>query len=266
MSDEPNTPSVDEAAIREKVEAEVAARYRSQFEEEKTKILSNKDQILAEKKALEERYKGLSEDDLKGYFDYKKRLETDEEMRLINEGKYDDVINKRIQAREKAWNETQAEYEERLAAAQKRAEENESRAMELENKTKEMMKRQYFKDLVSEDDSFKKDYFSDFFALQSKHALIDEASGKVYAVDAEGKKMIDTDGNPVMFNDYYAKLKVKHGLFWSGGAGSGLKGQGSNGEVFGNNPLKWSQDQKLAYIEQHGRKAYAEALAKANRN
>lgn len=265
MSEENNQPSVDETAIRAKVEAELAAKYQAQYEEEKNKILANKDEILKEKKAIEEKFKGFDEEKFQGYQNYLKQLEENEEMKLISEGKYDDVINKRIQAREKAWNETQAEYEERLSAVQKLAEEKEQRALELETKTKEMMKRQYFKDLVSEDDSFKKDYFSDFFVLQSKYAEIDEASGKVYAVDDDGKRVVDTDGNHLMFNDYYAKLKVKHGLFWNGGAGSGMKGQGGNGDVFGNDPSKWTQEQKLEYVEQHGRKAYAEVLAKANR-
>ena len=266
MSDTPdNTPSVDENAIREKLQAELEAKYRTQFEEEKQKIIGNRDQILEEKRQLEQRFKGVDPDKLEQFEQYRKRVEADEELQLIEQGKIDDVIRRRMEGREKAWNETQAEYEERLKAAQTQATEFEKRAAELENKAREMMKRQYFKDLTAEDDSFKKDYFGDFFALQSKFADVDESTGIVYALDENGKRRVDTDGNLVKFEDYYAKLKVNHGLFWNGGQGSGIKGGGANGEVFGTNPEKWTTEQKLQYIEQHGHAAYAEALAKSKR-
>lgn len=265
MSETQENQSVDENAIREKVQSELEAKYRQQFEEEKQKIIGNRDQILEEKRQLEQRFKGIDPDKLQQFEQYRKRVEADEELQLIEQGKIDDVVRRRMEGREKAWNETQAEYEERLKAAQSQASEYEKRASELENKAKEMLKRQYFKDLTSEDDSFKKDYFGDFFALQSKFADVDESTGTVYALDENGKRRVDTDGNFVKFEDYYAKLKVNHGLFWNGGQGSGMKGNGQGGDVMGQDPRKWTAEQRHEYAQKYGQKALGEAIAKATR-
>ena len=228
MSDTDKTPSVDEikAQVRKEVESEIRTSLQSQFEEEKTKILGNRDQILEEKRALEQKFKGFDEDKFKGYQDYLKRLETDEEMRLLNEGKIDDVIERRVSGMKKAWNETQAEYEERIKTYQHNADELSGELEATRNKLLDVTKRTYLKDLVGDDDSFRKEYFSDFVDLYGKRVQIDEQSGKVYALDVDGKKMVGPDGEHVSFKDFYTKQKVDHGLFWTGGSGSGYKGQG----------------------------------------
>lgn len=260
MSDENNSPSVDE--IRAQVEKEVAARYQSQFEEEKTKIIGNRDQILAEKKAIEEKFKNFDEDKYKGYQDYLKRMETDEELKLLSEGKIEDVLNKRLSGREKAWNETQAEYENRLKASQT---EKETLANELEGLKKQnydMTVRNFLKDLVAKDDSFNDPYFDEFKAIYGPKVDVDLESGKVYALGQDGKRIIDTNGDFVPFDKFYAKQKVDSGLFWKGGAGSGIRGQGSNGDMLGGDPTKWTSEQRNEFITQHGYKAYSDVVAK----
>lgn len=204
-------------------------------------------------------YKGFDKIQMEGYRNYLKELENNEEMRLISEGKHDEVIQRRMAGREKAWTETQAEYEQRLTASQEKADSFSAELDSLKQKNIDMQKRQYFKDLTLGDDSFKKDYFGDFFELQSKFADIDESTGAVYALDEQGKRRVDTDGNLVKFDDYYSKLKVTKGLFWNTGSGSGVPG-GSGGDMLGGDPSKWSQEQKHAYIQKNGREAYAKML------
>jgi len=52
---------------------------------------------LNEKKALQEKVSGLDDETLKRFHDFQNRMETDEETRLIAEGKIDDVISKRTE-------------------------------------------------------------------------------------------------------------------------------------------------------------------------
>jgi hypothetical protein len=255
MSDGTVEPNIAE------IEAQVRAKLASEFEAEKEKIVSNRDQILAEKKELESKFKGLDADKIDSYHNYLKELENNEEMRLISEGKHDEVIQRRMAGREKAWNETQAEYEERLKASQSQAEELSSKLEELHNKNLGMQKRQYLKELVSGDESFKSEHFSHFYDLYSRKADIEEDTGKVFALGDDGKRIVDTDGNFIEFKEFYAKQKVSDGLFWSGGAGSGYRG-GAGGDVMSNDVSKWTKQQKIDFINENGQPAYNELLSK----
>ena len=252
--------NVDVSAI----EAQVRAKIQQEFEAEKEKILGNRDQILQEKKELEARYKGFDQEEFDQFRQFQERKQKDEMLALAADGKFEELSHKLMSAREKAWNETQQEYEDRLKSAQTKAEEFESMVKSLEQKNLDMKKRQYFKDLTGSDESFKSDYFSDFFALQAGRADIDEDAGAVYALDENGKRMIDTDGNFVKFEDHYNKLKIRHGLFWNVGSGSGHKG-GPGGDALGTDPSKWSNSQKIEFISENGREAYAKLLASSNR-
>lgn len=257
----------ENTATPEEIEARVRAEYQGKLqalEDEKTKILGNKDQILAEKKELEGRYKSFDDEKMQGYQNYLKELETNEEMRLISEGKHDEVIQRRMAGREKAWNETQAEYEDRLKAAQGKADEYSTMLEEANAKNVGMQKRQYLKDLTSGDDSFKGDYFGDFYDLYSKRVDIDESTGAMFALGEDNKRMVDTSGDFVKFDEFYAKQKVNHGLFWNGGNGSGVKG-GPGQDILGGDPFKWNKEQKREFVAQNGRQAYSDLLAKNNR-
>lgn len=270
MSDENAQPvggdqSVDIEAIKAQVRQSVMAEMQTQFDTEKQAILTNKDQILEEKRQLEAKVKGVDDGELEQFREFQKRIQQDEMLKMAANGQFEELSNKLMSSREKAWNETQAEYEERLSAAQSKAEEQMQLAEQFKSQNLQMQKRQYFKDLTMTDDSFKSDHFGDFFELQQRFADIDETTGNVYALDEQGKRRVDTDGNFVSYQDYYSKLKVTNGLFWSGGSGTGIKG-GQGGEALGADPLKWTLDQKKEYIAQNGRPAYSKLLAQANAN
>lgn len=241
-------------------EQQVAAKLADYVPASEIEGLKNKNTELLGK--LQE-FKGFDKDKYAQYEEFQRRVEKDEMLKLAADGHFEELSNKLMSSQQKAWNETQSEYEERLANAQKQAEEFQAKAEQLDSEYKTLQKRQYFKDLTAGDDSFKGDYFSDFFELQSRRAEIDPESGEVFALEDDGKRQIDTDGNFVKFEDYYTKLKQKHGLFWNGGSGSGQKG-GKGGDAMGSDPAKWTHEQKLDFMAQNGRQAYAELLAKAN--
>jgi len=255
MSDGTVEPNIAE------IEAQVRAKLASEFEAEKEKIVSNRDQILAEKKELESKFKGLDADKIDSYHNYLKELENNEEMRLISEGKHDEVIQRRMAGREKAWNETQTEYEERLKASQSQAEELSSKLEELHNKNLGMQKRQYLKELVSGDESFKSEHFNHFYDLYSRKADIEEDTGKVFALGDDGKRIVDTDGNFIEFKEFYAKQKVSDGLFWSGGTGSGYRAGSGDGGL-SNDIAKMTPSERANLRKELGDEKYVQLLRK----
>jgi len=251
QENQPQNNPVDVAAIE--------ARLRSELEAEKAKILANRDQILEEKRQLEQRFKGFDEDKYAKFQEFQQRVEQDEMLKMASEGRLDELSSKLMSGQINAWKEKETEWDERLNSAQKYAEEKEQESRSLHDKLLATLKKQYLKDITISDDSFKKENFAEFAELYASRVEIDEETGAAFALD-NGKRMFDTEGNPVLFSDFYAKQKVKSGLFWNGGSGSGYKG-GQGGDVAGN-VAGWSRQQKLDYIEEHGQKAYSELLLK----
>ena len=215
QENQPQNNPVDVAAIE--------ARLRSELEAEKAKILANRDQILEEKRQLEQRFKGFDEDKYAKFQEFQQRVEKDEMLKLASEGQFDEITAKLMSGQINAWKEKENEWDERLTNAQKHAEEKEQESKALHDKLLATLKKQYLKDITISDDSFKKENFAEFAELYASRVEIDEETGAAFALD-NGKRMFDTEGNPVLFNDFYAKQKVKSGLFWNGGSGSGYKG------------------------------------------
>ena len=241
----------------EEIRAQLRQELSSEFETEKAKILSNRDSILQEKKELMEKIKGLDPDKFDEYKRFEEQRKKDELTDLLMQGKTEEALNRLMEGQRKAWTETQEQYEERLKATSTRAEELEQRLSAVEQEKLGLKKNQYLKDLVSQDDSFKKEYFSDFAALYGKKADIDESTGIVYALDDNGKRMVSTDGSFVQFKDFYTKQKMNHGLFWNGGTGSGYKG-GNGGGAAGKEFIKMTTAEKNELRKEMGDVKYAQ--------
>lgn len=264
MSEEnnaPQEPKVDEAQIRQMAEqlAEkiAAERYQGYEAPEKVKGLKEKNEELLSKY---HKYQDLSDDDIARIKNDKERRQKDEIYALLSEGKHDEAIQKLTAPRYEAWNSELSSLQEQFEAAQGALTEREK---ELEAKQQALLerdKRDYLDRLTREDDSFKKDYFGDFYRLQSENIEIDPSTGAAYALK-DGKRIVDIDGNHVTFDKHYKKLKTEHGLFWSGGQGAGLRGNGG-GEGFTGNPSNWDHATKMQFIQENGREAYAKLLSK----
>jgi hypothetical protein len=181
---------------------------------------------------------------------------------MASDGDFEGLSNKLMAGREKAWTESKEDYESRLQAAQGQASEFEKRAIELEQRANDMMKHQYLREMVSEDDSFiGMGHFDKFKRLYSDQLEIDE-NGSAWALDEKGKRSVDTDGSHVPFKKLYEKAKINDGLFWRGGSGSGMRGTGGGGEHLGGDPSKWTKEQRHEFITQNGYPAYSEMLQK----
>lgn len=223
--DAPKTPSVDE--IRAKIESE----YKAKFEEEKTKILNNKDEILNEYKSFKEKYKDLGDEDIELARKLKEQAKQDKLAEYIANGNVQEATNMLMKGQREEWNKELENYENRINAVQGENKTLQEQLESLDEKNVTMQRNQYLKDLVSTDDSFKREYLGDFIELYGKRADIDTSTGKVYAKGDDGNRLVDPHtGENVMFSEYYAKQKVNHGLFWNGGNGTGIHGTGAGGD------------------------------------
>lgn len=261
LNQENNAPQYDEQQIRamaEKMAEKIAAeRYQGYEAPERVKGLKDKNEELLSKY---HKYQDLSDEDIQRIKEDKERRSKDEVYALLSEGKHDEAIQKLTAPRYEAWNGEMNSLKEQFEAAQKALEERDGKLKELQHGMIERDKRSYLKDLTASDDSFKKDYFSDFFELQGKNLEIDPATGAAYALK-DGKRIVDMEGSHVTFEQHYKKLKTDHGLYWSGGQGSGIRG-GQGGEGFTGNPMNWDHQTKMQYIQENGREAYAKLLSK----
>lgn len=245
--------------MAEKMADEIAAkRYQGYEAPEKVKGLKEKNEELLSKYS---KYKDLSDEDISRIHQDRERREKDEIYALLSEGKHDEAVQKLTAPRYDAWNSELGSVKEQFEAAQNALAEREKELQAEREKGLMRDKQSYLKDLTGSDDSFKSQYFGDFFELQSKNIEIDPNTGAAYALK-DGKRMVDLEGNHVTFEQHYKKMKVDHGLYWSGGQGAGLRGSGSGGEGFTGDPLKWAHETKMAYIQENGREAYAKLLSK----
>ena len=101
------------------------------FKSQTQGLVSNKEEILKEKKALEDNLKQLKSQwgdlDPKVVQNLVARMQNDEETKMIAEGKFDEVINKRVEAYQK-------DHDAKLTASQTKFEEESSKRTALENK------------------------------------------------------------------------------------------------------------------------------------
>lgn len=269
MSDTPEkTPSVDE--IRAQISKELDAKYKAQYEIERDKILENKNEILEEKRAeekarkeLEDRlskFGNITEKDIAELNAVREREANDEIFKLAAARDIEGLSNKLMASQRKAWDESEAEYKDRLKASQAKAEEYEAMVNQLQQENTNMVKRQYLRELVGTDDSFVgMPYFDKFERLYSDSLEIDE-NGTAYALE-NGKRVVDSDGNFVPFKKLYEKEKMNDGLFWKGGSGSGMKG-GGGGAPLGKKLSDMSFSEKNALRNEIGDEEFSRLVAK----
>lgn len=238
----------------------------SSLQEEKEKILQNKDSILAEKKELESKFKGVDEDAFSAFLEFNKQKKDNELLQMIQDGKIDAVRQRFTEDLTKDFNQERSTYEQQAHVLKEQVAEFESKLQAQMEDNLQMQKRSWMKELVGRDQSFVGDeYFDKFYRLYSPQMDIDKDSGKIYALGDTGSRMVDTRTGDLMdFETFYNKEKATSGLFWKGGSGTGVK-SGNGGGDFVGDPSKWSHSDKIAFINENGNAAYADAL-KRSRN
>jgi len=226
--------------------------------------LKNKNSELLGKLAKQkERFNGVDEKDIAELQRVKSAREHDRFVDMVLNGKTEEAKAIATEGAIEPWKNKASELENQFKTAQERINQYETELSSYQDKVSTMQKRTYLRDLTGKDDSFKGDYFEDFFALNANKMEIDQETGKVLALDASGKAVLDTNGERVSYSDYYDKMKVTNGLFWNGGSGSGS--QGSAGAPAGGDPMKWTDAQKQEFIREKGPKAYGELLARSRK-
>lgn len=113
----------------------VQSAIKAAVEEQTAGLKANRDEVLAEKRELKKQMDELKAQwgdlDPKAVTELMKRFENDEEAKLIAEGKFDEVVQRRVDRMQK---DAQAQVE----AAQKRAEEMEQRLRASEERAKNL--------------------------------------------------------------------------------------------------------------------------------
>ena len=251
---ENNKDPVDLVAFEAKIRSEMS----TEFDVEKQKIIDNRDEILGEKRAIQEQFKDIDPAQLQEFREIQKRAETDVNLKLASEGKMDELTQRLTQGQRAAWDEKTTEYETQLTTKNGILEGLEAEIASLKQTNTNMSKSQYLKDLTSTDDSFKSEYFGHFSELYMRKMDIDGETGSIYALDDSGKRIVDTSGELETFQTYYNKQKVKDGLFWNGASGSGHAGAG-DGE--GGKPFnQMTSADKTALRTEMGEAKYAQYL------
>lgn len=227
--------------------------------------LKNKNSELLGKLAKnKERFANLDDNDVVELQRIKAARENDELIDMIMKGKTSEAKTRLTEGVVAPWQQKTADLEAQFNAAQETISEYKARVEEQETKNLNMQKRTYLRELTSSDDSFKGDHFDDFYMLQSNKMDISQEDGNVYALDASGKPVLDTEGNRVSYADFYGKMKVSSGLFWSGGNGSGAKGGPADGSGLPANPFTWTDPQKTEFIKANSPEAYGKVLSNWN--
>lgn len=214
-----NDPA-DKAAL----DAAVSAAVQSAVAEATNGLKSNRDTILAEKKALEDKYKevttqfeGVDPKMVKSLFE---RIKNDEETKLISEGKIDEVLARRTDSMKK-------DYDARLTAAQQRALDLENSEKSLKQRTNDLLIEGIVRQAAAEVGILPA-AFEDAIYRAKKVFSLDDNFAPV-AKDANGAPILGKDAKTqISAKEWLEGMKEKTPHWFPGsngvGAGGGAKG------------------------------------------
>lgn len=191
------------------------------FEQQTAGLRQNKDSILNEKRTLEQSFKAL-QDKVKGFGDidraleFHQKLQSDEEKKLFADGKFEEVLNRRLQgeqARHKAAIET---WEKKHGEAEKRSGELLERIKGL-TIDKELMQ-------AAAEAGVHKSAIPDLIRRGREVFSLTE-DFKVQAMDEHGVIINGPDGKtPLSAAAYIESLKESAPHFFPGSSGAGSTG------------------------------------------
>lgn len=207
---------------------------RKWFESQVAGVLNNKNQILEEKRKLEQEHNALLTKvkplgDLDKVTEALKRLGDDEEKKLLGEGKVEELVSRRIKSAQARYEEALGAKEKELAAERKARETTLAKVKELtidRALTEAAVKMNVHKDAIEDVIMHGRSVFS----------LTDDY--KIQAVDGSGITIAGPDGrNPLTPEQWVEGLRSKKPHFFPANSGAGARGnntqtlEGSNGRV-----------------------------------
>jgi len=214
-------------------------------------LTKNRDQILAEKKALEEKNREISQQwegmDPKMVKAIMERMQNDEETKLMAEGKIDEVLERRTGA-------MKTDYEKQLA---KEREEREALAKDrdgLSGKVKTMLINGMVRQAATEHD-LNPSAVEDAIQRAKNVFQIDE-NDKPLAKNADGTIVVGKDAkSPISVSEWLGNMKETAPHWFKSSSGAGAQGgPGAGGANDGytisrddaRNPAKYRQAKALA--------------------
>lgn len=219
---------MNDPADKAAVEAAVSAAVTSAVAEATNGLKSNRDTILAEKKALEDKYKevttqfeGVDPKMVKSLFE---RIKNDEETKLISEGKIDEVLARRTDGMKK-------DYDARLTASEQRAANFEASEKTLKTKTNDLVIEGLIRQAAIETGILPAAFEDAIYRAKKIFSLDDNFSP--VAKDANGAPILGKDAKTqISAKEWLETMKDKapHWFPGSNGAGAGGGVKNANGQ------------------------------------
>ena len=220
---DPNSPEV-QALIQAKIDETVSGLKKK-----------NQELIEKEKKHREQlsQFEGV---DVEKFKTLQKQIETNEEMRLLSEGKTEEVVARRVEAMKR-------DYDAQIAAREAKMSEYEVTLKKKEEKLAELVidgqLREAYVALDFEPSAL------DFVLMQGRQVFIMDESGKAVPRDDHGNLIFGKDGKtPISAREYLEGLADKKSFLRKPSKGAGASP--NNRSSSGLDPSKMSSAQKIA--------------------
>jgi hypothetical protein len=241
-------PTLEDPAIKALVDAAVAEATKG--------LITNRDSLLGEKKALmsqvndlTKQWDGLDPEMVKNLV---VRMKTDEETRLLAEGKVDEVINRRVEA-------MQRDFNAQLTASKKRNEELESEVGSSKGQIKDLKIETAIKGSAAKLGLHSTAFDDAVFRARGTFDL--DAEGNLIAKDATGAPMISRNGrDPLAVDEWLEGMKDRAPHWFPAPTGAGANGGGNRG---GKNNFTLSREEAR---DPQKYQAMKEAAAKAGQS
>lgn len=193
------------------ISEETKAILAERFQNETKGLVENKNAILAERKAIEEKYKNDSE----LLNSYKQKEEEMKDKEMMDKGEFEKLLNEKISKHQNSFNE----YKNSVSEKEKQYN---NQLSEYQNKIYSMQLKDQISKVALSDEHFDKNEGSIELLemLASKSFKTDEKGNFKYVDDTK----LDSNGNPIDFKSWFNEtVKTKHKNLFKGAGGAGLE-------------------------------------------
>jgi len=246
MAVDMTAPEVQEAIAAE------AAKIKAQLEDQYSGVVKNKDVILQEKKKLQEEYEQFKSQfdgvDAKAVKEMMERINKDENAKLIAEGKWDEVVNKRTDIMRK-------DFENKSNAL---TQENEVLKKELSRLAEEKNRYVVDGEVQKVAGKYINPEFQDYVLRLARETFKLDEDGNIGAFNSDGTTILGKDGKSSLTpEDWVLSMQQKMPSMFLTSSGAGAEGV----KVKSKGGIRYKDDlanaaEKAKYIGEHGMDAY----------
>jgi hypothetical protein len=214
---------IEDAELREKAEKEYQESIKAAVEENVQKVVEKEvsglkaknEELLNEKKKLMENFKDLDPEKAKEALKF---LEENEEARLIQEGKFEEIVEKKV-------SQIKSDYEAKMAELQKQLEQFESASVEYKTKFETKVVEDTIRDTAIKA-GVRPEALTDVLMRATQIFSLGE-DGSVEARDSQGNLM-KIDDLVLTPDNWIKSLKESAPHYWPPSQGAGATGSGAN--------------------------------------